>query len=468
MERFDLIVVGGGPAGATVATLVAMAGRRVLLLEREYFPRYQIGESLLPATIHGIGGLLGMQERIAQAGFVVKRGATFSWGQQPDKYWTMNFGRVPVDQVELPPDAPFAHNVARADFDQLFLDNARAKGVDVREGCRVTAFLTDGGTVRGVAYHDEDGTTHEAQSRYVALTAGQSGFPGGNVAAREYSRFFRKVAIFGYYLDSARLPGALAGNVLFGTTRDTWIWHIPLSERLTSVGAVLPADQGGAIKHDRRAALARFVADCPAMAQLLDGRPFAQEPPFDEIRMRSEFSYCVTRFWKPGVILVGDAACFVDVLLSSGVHLATYGALLAARSILAVLEGCLPEEHALNEYEARIRQEYAIFYRGLIGLYDMNQDGESYVRWLRSLLQDTNGVYIERNEQRGASARTDSAAALEHSRRNVEILRAYNARQVRYDGPPQMNLPDPLPEIRHTLNITADGRRWARLSRSAA
>src|SRR3546814_12657601 len=81
----------------------------------------------------------------------------------------------------------------------------------------------------------------------------------------------------------------------------------------------------------------------------------------------------------------------------------------------------------------------------------MNQDGESYVRWLRSLLQDTNGVYIERNQQRGASAHTDSAAALEHSRRNVEILRAYNARQVRYDGPPQMNLPDPLPEIRHTL-----------------
>src|SRR3546814_9454472 len=103
-----------------------------------------------------------------------------------------------------------------------------------------------------------------------------------------------------------------------------------------------------------------------------------------------------------------------------------------------------------------MRQEYAIFYRGLIGLYDMNQDGESYVRWLRSLLQDTNGVYIERNQQRGASAHTDSAAALEHSRRNVEILRAYNARRVRYVGPPQMNLPDPSPEIRHTLNTRSE------------
>src|SRR3546814_12400725 len=103
----------------------------------------------------------------------------------------MNFGRVPADQVELPPDAPFAHNVARADFDQLFLDNARAKGVDVREGHRVTAFLTDGGTVCGVAYLDEAGVAREAQSRYVALTAGQSGFPNSNVADREYSSFFR-------------------------------------------------------------------------------------------------------------------------------------------------------------------------------------------------------------------------------------------------------------------------------------
>src|SRR3546814_3249209 len=98
-----------------------------------------------------------MQERIAQAGFVVKRGATFSWGQRPDDYWTMNFGRVPADQDELPPDAPFAHNVARADFDQLFLYNARAKGVDVRDGHCVTAFPTDCGTVRGVAYLDHDG-----------------------------------------------------------------------------------------------------------------------------------------------------------------------------------------------------------------------------------------------------------------------------------------------------------------------
>src|SRR3546814_20292429 len=102
-----------------------------------------------------------MQERIAQAGFVVKRGATFSWGQRPDDYWTMNFGSVPAAQVELPPDAPFAHNVARADFDQLFLANARATGVDVREGPRVTAFLTAGGTVCGDRQRVVSGTSVE-------------------------------------------------------------------------------------------------------------------------------------------------------------------------------------------------------------------------------------------------------------------------------------------------------------------
>src|SRR3546814_17042564 len=107
--------------------------------------------------------------------------------RSPDDYWTMNFGRVPADQVELPPDAPFAHNVARADFDQLFLDNARAKGVDVREGHRVTAFLTDGGTVCGVAYLDADGVAREVRAGYVQPTPGPRRLPQSHAPTRAAS-----------------------------------------------------------------------------------------------------------------------------------------------------------------------------------------------------------------------------------------------------------------------------------------
>ena len=120
MDEYDLIVVGGGPAGSTLATLVATTGHRVLLLERDGFPRYQIGESLLPATINGICDLLGVRDRVECGGFVLKRGATFSWGADKKTLWTLNFGRTPPDQMQLHPSDPYAYNVSRPDFDPAF------------------------------------------------------------------------------------------------------------------------------------------------------------------------------------------------------------------------------------------------------------------------------------------------------------------------------------------------------------
>src|SRR5690606_2677542 len=103
-------------------------------------------------------------------------GATFSWGTNPDELWTMNFGRVPADQTELPPDAPTAFNVPRHRFDQILLENAVESGADVREGCTVTAVLSDGGETRGVRYTDADGVSHDVPARFTAITAGQLGF----------------------------------------------------------------------------------------------------------------------------------------------------------------------------------------------------------------------------------------------------------------------------------------------------
>ncbi|MEA2540848.1 MAG: FAD-dependent halogenase, partial [Acidobacteriaceae bacterium] len=125
---FDLIVVGGGPAGSTAATLVALQGHRVLLLEKEKFPRYKIGESLLPATVHGICPLLGVSKALKEANFVVKRGGTFRWGKSQTP-WTFSF----ASSAAMAGPTSIAYQVERMKFDQILLNNAREKGVDVRE-----------------------------------------------------------------------------------------------------------------------------------------------------------------------------------------------------------------------------------------------------------------------------------------------------------------------------------------------
>src|SRR6185369_1838104 len=144
-EAYDLIVLGGGPAGSSLATFVAMQGHRVLLLERESFPRHQIGESLLPATVHGICPLLGVSEQIATAGFPRKRGGTFRWGKNPEP-WTFTFAKRDNDP------RGYAYQVERSKFDLILLDNARAKGVDVRERHAVNDLLMEDGRVVGVRF----------------------------------------------------------------------------------------------------------------------------------------------------------------------------------------------------------------------------------------------------------------------------------------------------------------------------
>lgn len=461
MTSYDLIVIGGGPAGSTLATLTAMAGHRVLLLEKEQFPRYQIGESLLPATVQQLASLLGIRDKIRNAGFVVKRGATFSWGVESGSLWTLNFGRVPPDLAELPPDTPHAYNVPRHKFDELLLDNAKEKGVDVRHLHTVASLIEEDGRVCGVRFADETGEAHEARATFVAVTTGQIALPERVLGPREYSIFFKKVAVFGYYEGAGRLAFPLDGNTFFETSGDTWLWYIPLSRDITSIGAVIPAREMAAVKADPEAAWHRYISGAPVISGMLRGARRATTDPFTPIRLRAEYSYCRTKFWSPGVVAIGDAACFVDVLLSSGVHLATYGALLAARSINSILAGTIDEAHAMNEYEARLRLEYGIFYRGLIGLYDMTHNSDAYAVWLRTLLQDTNGVYIELREQSWSVSASGAATEAARAAAAVEAMRAYNAEQVRYAGGAGM-FDNPPPPIAFTLSSSSDWLRWAK------
>ncbi|QTD96746.1 tryptophan 7-halogenase [Streptomyces cyanogenus] len=373
-EKFDLVVVGGGPSGATLAALVAKQGHRVLLLEKEKFPRYQIGESLLPSTVHGVCKLLGVAEEVEAAGFVKKLGGTFRWGANPDP-WTFTFAISP----KIAGPTSHAFQVERMKFDQILLDNARRVGVQVREECSVNSIIDDGDRVTGLRYTDVDGTAHEISATIVADCSGnRSRIHQHTGGKRVYSEFFQNVALFGYFEGGKRLPAPRNGNILCEAFEDGWFWYIPLSDELTSVGAVIARERVDQIQGDSEKALFKFIERSPLIQDMLSEARRVTEGPYGEIRVRKDYSYCDTAFWKPGMVLAGDAACFVDPVFSSGVHLATYSGLLAARSINSVLSGEVDERRSFTEFEKRYRREYGLFYEFLISFYDLHHDEQSY------------------------------------------------------------------------------------------
>ncbi|GIF17057.1 tryptophan halogenase family protein [Actinoplanes teichomyceticus] len=374
VEEFDVVVAGGGPAGSTVATLVAMQGHRVLLLEKETFPRYQIGESLLPSTVHGVCRMLGVSDELAAAGFPVKRGGTFRWGARPEP-WTFSFAVSPL----MNGPTSFAYQVERARFDEILLRNAQRKGVDVREGCSVTGVIEGDERITGVRYTDPDGGEHEVSARFVVDASGNKSRLYSQVGGvRNYSEFFRSLALFGYFENGKRLPEPYSGNILSVAFDSGWFWYIPLSDTMTSVGAVVRREMAEKIQGDREKALQALIAECPLISDYLADARRITTGRYGELRVRKDYSYHQTSYWRPGMILVGDAACFVDPVFSSGVHLATYSALLAARSINSVLAEDLDEKTALSEFEARYRREYGVFYEFLVSFYQMNVNEESY------------------------------------------------------------------------------------------
>ncbi|MET7885126.1 tryptophan 7-halogenase [Streptomyces avermitilis] len=384
-EAFDVVVVGGGPGGSTLAALVAKQGHSVLILEKEFFPRYQIGESLLPSTVHGICGLTGAADELAKAGFPVKRGGTFRWGANPEP-WTFSFSISP----RMAGPTSTAYQVERSKFDKILLDNARRLGAVVREGCAVSDVLEGDDRVTGVRYTDDQGVAHEVSARFVVDASGNKSRLNQRIGGhREYSDFFRNLALFGYFENGQRLPEPNRGNILCVAFDSGWFWYIPLSDTLTSVGAVVRREMAEKVQGDPEKALQALIDECPMISEYLASARRVTEGQYGEIRVRKDYSYHHTTFWRPGMMLVGDAACFVDPVFSSGVHLATYSALLAARSINSTLAGTVEEEVAMKEFEARYRREYGVFYEFLMSFYDMHHVEDSYFWQAKKLTRNS-------------------------------------------------------------------------------
>ena len=385
VEDVDVVVVGGGPGGATLASLVAMQGHRVVVLEKEKFPRYQIGESLLPPTVHGVCRLTGVFDQLAQAGFTVKRGGTQRWGSNPEP-WTFSFSVSP----KMAGQTSYAYQVERSKFDKILLDHASRMGADVREKCAVTGIISDEDRVRGVSYTDAEGKAAQIRARYIVDASGNTSRIYKQVGgSRKYSEFFRSLALFGYFEGGKRLPPPNSGNILSAAFDSGWFWYIPLSKTLTSVGAVVRRELASKVQGDPEEALQALIAECPLISDYLQDARRVTEGEYGQVRVRKDYSYLNSKFWRPGMVLIGDAACFVDPIFSSGVHLATYSALLAARSINSVMAQLVGEQAAFEEFEQRYRREYGVYYEFLVAFYDMHVSESSYFWSAKKVTKNT-------------------------------------------------------------------------------
>lgn len=369
-ETYDVIVIGGGPAGSTAAGFLAQSGARVLLLEKERFPRYHIGESLLSATLP-ILEALGVMPAIEQAGFIRKPGGTFIWGRG-NKPWSFFFR-------EDPGGRPHAFHVLRSEFDHILLRHAASLGVEVREGHRVQEVGYDGHN-RVVAV-DEHGAEVAAEAPWAIDASGQQALLGTRDRLREYNPFFKNLAIFGYFESAERLAGEVAGNILSVAFADGWFWFIPLHDGTTSVGAVVDAHRfAGEAGRDPAALYGRLLAACAPITARTRGATLVSP-----VRVIRDYSYCSRRFHGPGYLLAGDAACFIDPVFSTGVHLACLAGYLAAQALTAMRGGAAAAAE-LERYDGRYRTAFERYLQFLYFFYDHHGDPESYFWNARKVL----------------------------------------------------------------------------------
>ena len=341
-ERCDVLVIGGGPAGATIAALLAAQGRDVLMLEKAHHPRFHIGESLLPANV-ALFERLGVRDAVERIGMR-------KWGVEfvsPDHAHQslLEFGDA-WDKT-----MPYAWQVRRSELDELLFRHAQQRGARTQEGCRVreVRFDDEGATVEARL---DDGARRSVRARFVVDASGRDTFLANKLRSKQKNPKHNSAALFGHFTGAQRLPGRLEGNISIFWFAHGWFWLIPLADGSTSVGAVC----WPYYLKSRDKPLADFFADtitlCPQLGERLANATLVG----GTVHATGNYSYGGTHCCGERYLMLGDAYTFVDPVFSSGVYLAMQSAFEGAGVVATCLDRPAEAARARRRFEAMMKK----------------------------------------------------------------------------------------------------------------
>ncbi|KAJ5888978.1 hypothetical protein N7495_009019 [Penicillium taxi] len=365
-QECTVLVVGGGPGGSYTASVLAREGISTVLLEADVFPRYHIGESLLPSTREFLK-FIDVYDKFESHGFKHKNGASFSYNSKPPAYTNfLAFGG-------------HAWNVIRSECDQILFEHAGESGAKIFDGVKVNSIEfepTGGGEGHGAPNIGRpvsaswkcksENTSGSIRFQYLVDASGRAGLVSTKyMKNRTYNEGLKNIATWGYF-ENAGTYGVgtpAEGDPVFPRLKDGsgWAWFIPLHNGTTSVGVVMQQTSFKAKRklmesHNTRDFFVQQVNDAPMIPELLTKATLASD-----VKSATDFSYSASCYASTSMRIVGDAGCFIDPLFSSGVHLALTGALSAAASICAAMRGDCTEQAAASWHSQKIQEAYMRF-----------------------------------------------------------------------------------------------------------
>jgi flavin-dependent dehydrogenase len=344
-EAFDVAIIGGGPAGSSAGTLLAKAGRRVVIFEKEKFPRFSVGESTLPAVLNTLERM-GVKEKIDNGGFLIKYGGEIvsACGQRVRFYFRNGFKAK----------RPTAYQVLRSEFDKILLDHAAETGCDVRQQTPVNAFeINDDGVTLSSGHGGQ-----VVRAKYVIDCSGRNCLIGNRFQLKRPIPNLRKFSLYAYYDDVRREDGPDGTLTRMVRTKDSWFWMIPLRGKTTSIGVVMDTEKFRGLKMNPEEALAHCIAEQPVVNESMENARRVTK-----VYATGDFSYRNKQLFGDRWLLAGDAAGFIDPVFSSGVYLALLSGEQASDALNLVLDRPQQRARAFRYYERRISRVLDIYLR---------------------------------------------------------------------------------------------------------